>query len=237
MARAVSLAAMVTRAQQFADLPITAIAPPTTTDVVTSAEWVDMVNAAITEVYDALVAASPPDYYSADQAYTVTAGTTAYALPATFRTLVAIYQIDASTGRKVEIKALRREELEQVRSPQVGASLTMEFVPAPPTLSDPADTFDGVSGWEECVSLVAARAAMDKQQQDSSAIHRRVTELRERMMPANAKRAVVPQYINRASSRRGAWSNAFAASSIPLIGYRLRGSSVEFYTPIVGAVV
>jgi hypothetical protein len=238
MARALSLAAMVTRAQQFADLPITPISPPTTTDIVTSAEWVDMTNAAITEVFDALVAAAPPDYYSADQPITVTAGTTSYALPATFRTLVAVYQIDSTTGRRVEIRALRREELEQVSAPTIGVSLSMEYVPAPPFLSDPADTFDGVSGWEECVSLVAARNAMDKQQQDSSAIQRRVMELRDRMTPAHAKRAVVPQYINRAPTRRGAWGNAFsAASSNPLVGYRLRGSSLEVYQPLWGPVV
>ena len=238
MARAATLAAMVARAQDACDLPITPISPPTTADVVTSAQWVDYVNAGITEVWDALIGAAPPDYYSADQPVTVTAGTTTYALPALFRTLVGVYQIDPTTGRRVEIRALRREELEQMRSPQTGASILLEYIPAPPTLSDPADSFDGVSGWEECVSLVAARNAMDKQQQDSGALQRRVLELRDRMTPANANRAVVPQYINRAPTRRGAWSSAFAsASTYPLVGYRLRGSGIEFYQPLWGPVV
>lgn len=234
MARAATLATMTLRAQQLSDQDI----PATSTTFVTSSEWTDNVNQALTEVYDFLVQAGPADYYAADQSYTTTTGVKAYALPADFRTLVGLYQLDPGTGRRIPISAIEPSMLGQVVAPSVsGLQLVMEYVPAPPALSSPSDTFDGVSGWEELISAVAARKAMAKQEDDLSAVEQMIVELRERVGGNAAKRARGPRFIanSKAMDDRGPWNNRWwGATPFPLVGYRLRAGNIELYQPIYG---
>lgn len=234
MARAATLAAMTLRAQQLSDQDI----PASTTTFVTALEWTDNINQAMTEVYDALVNAGPADYYAGTQAYTTTAGTSTYALPTDFRALVNLFQVDNTSGRKVPLSQLENSNMGLVIAPRTGVTMSMEYIPAPPTLSAPSDTFDGVSGWEELISVIAARKAVAKEDGDIGPLNLMASELRARM-GAKAQRVRAPRFATdiRATVDRGPWaSNFYGATPFPLVGYRLRAGNIEVYEPLYGLV-
>lgn len=54
--------------------------------------------------------------------------------------------------------------------PQSGLTVQLWYIPEPSTLSADADTFDGISGWEEYVVIDAAIKAMQKEESDVSVL-------------------------------------------------------------------
>ncbi len=224
MARSVSRDAIVLRAQQLADM--------VGYDFVEAAEWASLANVHFPEVYDLLVDCGPPDYYGASATINVVAGTLAYALPADFRTMSGLFVNDSTTRRRM-LTALEDRERAAYQPAQVSGTLTLEYVPAPPLLAAGADTFDGVSGWDELVALLMARSALDKQEQDSSAIVLRINEMRARIRSSGANRdRGGPRFISDLDAPTLDWW--WQATSLPVTRYRLRAGNVEVYSPIVG---
>lgn len=224
MARSVSRDAIVLRAQQIADME--------TDPFVTATEWASLANAHFPEVYDILVDCGPPDYYGASTTINIVAGTLAYALPADFRTMTGLYANDSTTRRRM-LTALEDRERAAFQTCQTSGSLTLEYIPAPPLLANGADTFDGVSGWDELVALLMARAALTKDKKDVADVNIRIAEMRARIRSAGSNRdRGGPRFISDLDAPTTDWW--WQASSLPVTRYRLRAGNVEVFSPLVG---
>lgn len=220
MARSWTLAQIRLRAKRAADME--------NSTFVSDPEWQDIINAELCEVYDMLVQAGPPDYYSVTQGYTTVAGTLAYALPADFRSATVCYAKENVDQRRplLEINDYRRA---WYRPPQAAYNLELEYVPAPPTLVSDSDTFDGVSGWEELIVAMSARDALMKEESDLTQIEGKIANLKGRIKTASSQRGAGPQYITDVDS-----ANVWLYPSVVKVrAMRIRGDNIEFYEPSV----
>jgi hypothetical protein len=183
MARAVRLDKLRDLARLYADQRpggSTAFVP----DVATTgfAGVNDLVNLALTELYDLLVAARGPEYYATTSTVSIVNGTASYALPATFyqmqglvlewgtndhepvddiaRILDRVPFVNDAIWSPWSPKAyrLRGLNIELVPTPNASVTGRLYFVPAFVDLTSDSQTFDGVNGWEK---LVALRVAME----------------------------------------------------------------------------
>ena len=179
MARTVTLLSLRTWSRQLANVE----GDPNVTD----AELTALANRHLTEVYDALVDAGPPDYYAATTTVTTVAGTSLYALPADFRTLLEVYAQQSSTQVRL-VHPMRPGERGRYRTPTTSWSLTVDYVPAPPTLVNDGDTFDGVSGWEELIANLMARDVMVKRESDPGAVMASIGALQARIQTRSRSR-------------------------------------------------
>lgn len=144
-----------------------------------------LINGALAELYDLLVAARGHEYYAADVDLSIVSGTATYALPATFYQLLSA-RIEWAEGRFEELfpaSVLNRTRLENCLTwgegtpkayrlrgtqtasaqtfeifptPQGTATVAVRYIPAFSLLDDDTDTFDGVNGWEKLVALKVA---------------------------------------------------------------------------------
>ncbi|HMY78469.1 MAG TPA: hypothetical protein PLT98_06945 [Thauera aminoaromatica] len=188
-------------------------------------EWDDLCNRHLTEVYDLLVASGPSDYYASDYALTTQSGVIPYALPSDFRSLVNVYVTDG--GRYLPLLPMRDMQRAGYEAPSGAYSVTLEYVPAPPTFTADGDTFDGVSGWEELISAMMARDALVKEESDPSAVMAIIDRLTARIRSASSYRSRGPKMCTNvldASTDYPAWSNG-----APLHSYRLRGGNIELF--------
>ncbi len=189
MAALVTRLQLVARARQLANMEAAV-------GLVTAAEINDWVNIELTDLYDMLVEASPPDYYSVDATpIAVVAGTVAYALPADFR---SAQMVSVKTGATVNdlqpIPQIRDGQRGRMRAPSVASTVLLRYTPAPPTLTTDADpvtgAFDGVSGWADLIVhlLVRRMKAKESPQTLSPPIETRIAELRARITAHASKR-------------------------------------------------
>lgn len=144
-----------------------------------------LINLAIAELYDVLVAARGHEYYATDADLSIVAGTSLYALPTNCYQLLSIRLHWADTEiEELNIMGVRqrtRFEMLQVfdryspkayrlQGTQTASARTVEILPIPTQsvtaniryipifapLTDDTSTFDGVNGWEKLVALKAA---------------------------------------------------------------------------------
>lgn len=166
---------------------------------VTDTEINDLINVHLTELYDILVEASPPDYFSSDYSFNTVAGTVATALPSDFRSLIAVYTIPQTDFYR-PLRQITDVERARYRAPQSAVAMVMRYVPVPPQLTTDADpvtgSFDGVSGWEELIVSMAARDCLMKEESDVSTLDGKIARLTARIESQAAKRNLgSPTYI------------------------------------------
>lgn len=150
--------------------------------LVTPTELDRLINQALAEFYDLLVAARGHEYYE-QPATLATAVNSAYiALPQDFYQLITLFarwsaqdleEIESldHLGDQVAYRnwnqwaqfspkafRLQRNLVELFPTPSAVTTMEVRYIPVCPTLSDPAQTFDGVNGWEK---LVTSRVAME----------------------------------------------------------------------------
>lgn len=220
MARTVTLLQLRTRARQLANVE----GNPNITD----AELTDLANRHLTEVYDALVDAGPPEYYAATTTVTTVAGTTLYALPADFRTLLEVYAIVSSTENRL-VHPMGNGGRGRYRSPSTVYSCTVEYVPSAPVLVANGDTFDGVSGWEELICNLMARDVQRKRDQDTSDTIGAIGALQARIATrARSRDRGHPRYTTDLDEQGAAfpWQTS---STNRISAYRLRAGNIELY--------
>ncbi len=183
-----------------------------------------VINTQLTELYDVLVAAGPPDYYLKTSTITTVSGTTAYTLPTDFRSLVAVLApVLDGTSRQYRVDMFDESQRSYYQPPQAAVQLTLEYVPAPPVLALDADVFDGVSGWDELIVLLSARQLLRKQRRDVSDLDRAIAELRARVVSLAPQRQLAgPLYVNDGDDRTGQWFWAGVPTNIA--GWRLVGN-------------
>jgi hypothetical protein len=185
MARTVSLAKLRGLARLYADQRPggqNEFIPDADLGVATTGSVNDLINLALTELYDLLVAARGHEYYLSSSAINIVAGTASYALPATFyqdkgvilewnakdhepvddyeRVLARAGYANLGIWSPWSPKAYRlvAGNLEFVPTPTSAVTGRLRFIPALAPLTNDVDTFDGVNGWEK---LVALRVAME----------------------------------------------------------------------------
>ncbi len=182
-------------------------------------------NQHITEVWDLIVDAGPPERYAATQTFSESAGTFSLALPADFRNLLDVYLVDG--GRRIHVPAMRSGTLANYRSPTSDFTAEVEYIPAPDVLVDDGDSFDGISGWGDLVAQRMARDIAIKRDVDRSGFNEAIALLEARIKSrARSYDKGSPKYVTDLDE-------AFAAdpfySTRKLAAYRLRGTNLEIY--------
>lgn len=195
------------------------------------------VNQGAAELYDLLIKARGADFYRSSTNITTTASTSTYALPAGFYRLISV-RVNGDSGGPlvpfdVQEEALLRlsdfgakypthyslwgNNVELLPYHDADQTIVLTYVPSPTDLTDsPSSYFDGISGWEEYVTLFAARCMAIKDEdyelaavckQDMESLKLRIAELAPKRDNFRAKRVRDvrgPQAAVRPSTRR--WS-------------------------------
>lgn len=225
MARVVTLGQMRARARFLANV----VGDTTVLDP----DLNDLANRHLTEVYDALVDAGPPEYFAATSTFNTAGGTSTYALPADFRTLLEVYTTESSTELRL-VHPVRNGERGTFRIPTGTWAMTLEYIPAPPTLVNDSDTFDGVSGWEELITNLMARDVMVARQDDASVVLNSIGALQGRILTRSRNR---DRGHSKYVSDMDAQGSAFPWSSTTqsrICAYRLRAGNIELYEALNG---
>ena len=226
MARTVTLANLRLWARQLADVE----GDPNITD----AELTALCNRHLTEVYDALVDAGPPEYYAATTTVATVSGTILYALPADFRTLLEVYAHESATERR-HVFPMDAGTRGRFIAPTAAWTLTLEYVPSAPTLAVAGDTFDGVSGWEELIANLVARDVMIKREADPSAVMASIAAQRDRIaMRARNRDRGHPRYTADTDTMAASMFPWGYANNVRIQAYRLRASNIELYESAMG---
>lgn len=222
MARTVTLSSLRTWARELADVE----SDPNIGD----SELTALANRHLTEVYDALVNAGPPEYYAASTTVTTVAGTTLYALPVDFRTLLDIYSHESETDLRL-VHPMGNGQRGRYVAPTGVWTCTVEYVPAAAMLVADGDTFDGVSGWEELIVNLMARDVMVKRESDPSVIINTIDRLQARIsVRARSRDRGHPKYTTDVDAQATSFPWGTSTGS-RIAAYRLRGDNVELYEP------
>lgn len=226
MARAVTLANLRTWVRQLSDTE--------NDDNVSDTELTALVNRHLTEVYDLLIESGPPDYYASSTTVSVTAGTTHYALAADFRALLGVYVHESNSERR-PLMPMAEQTRGRYKAPTSSATVTLEFIPAAPTLTSGSATFDGVSGWEELIVARAARDIMIKREADPSAVMATAAAVEARIASRakNRDRGAPKRIVDLDEVASSGWSWGWT-NATRLACYRLRAGNIEFYESLVG---
>lgn len=148
---------------------------------VTDAELTAWINRSLAELYDLLVTAY--DGYQVSQADSTIASGNTFAVPATFYKLLGVDWLVSSPD---QLQKLPRVGWGDRNTGQTGYDLRgatvvilpyswaagktfrLYYVPVVTQLVNPADTFDGVSGWEEYVIVDVCLKVLAKAERDPS---------------------------------------------------------------------
>lgn len=201
---------------------------------VTDAELTALVNRHLTEVYDALIAAAPPEYYASTTTVTTVNGTTAYALASDFHSLLGVYVNESSDERR-PLLAMPEGARGSYKAPTGAWTVTLEYVPAAGTLADQAETFDGVSGWEELIVNMVARDVCTKRQSDPGVILDTIANLKARInsRSRNRDKGAGKKVFDTDEAYATTWPWGWSGNS-RLTAYRLRAGNIELYESLWG---
>lgn len=231
------MAAPVTLAQLRSDSRLWADQRDSGSDpFITDPELDRIINVELAKLYDRLVAARGQWRYQKDGGSLITpADFGICTLPDDFYETIAIYDATgAPATAPVEIPAatledaailIRQRYTRGCRAgylmggggkftilpyPPTTSAFLLQYIPVCPTLTDPADTFDGVNGWDEAVSLGAAIRMRMIEETDYSDIARLYADAIERIDKMAAEReAREPSRVRDVSPEarfaRGVW--------------------------------
>jgi hypothetical protein len=220
VARAVTLAELRSWARQLADVE----GDPNITD----GELTALANRHLPAVYDMLVDAGPPDYFAATTTLTTNPGQIPYSLPANFLNLAGVYAVEGDERRP--LRAANPGTRGRYKAPQGSTTIEVEYIPAAPVLALDADSFDGVSGWEELIANLMARDVMIKRESDPSAVMATIAGLTGRINAAARNRdRGAPKRVtdtDEAFASSGPWDWPSASN---VTTYRLRAGNLELF--------
>lgn len=192
-----TLAQLRTRAKERANME--------NSSFLATSEWNENINYAIAELRDIMISKVGDDYFATSQTYTLVSTTDTYALPADFYKVLWC-EVLADDGYYYKMKRFERSEknmganpLVTIYSPDIryrllgsnlqvtpitrigGRTIKLWYVPLPIELSSDSDTLDGMNGWDEYIVLRAAVMALEKEEQDTSALSVRLEQMRQRL--------------------------------------------------------
>lgn len=225
MARSVTLQQIADRARVHADLK--------SSGFISDTEMLGILNEVYPELYDELVV-SYENYYSTTENITLVAGTSSYALPATFYKMIGV-DLELSSGAYVTLKPFM--EAERNGSPTSAANIPagtvrLRFVPAPTTFAALSESIDGVAGWDRLLSLLAAIDMLDSEETESGPLYKKYLRTLDRIRGAAAPRdAGFPARITDVSKPD-------LSMQYGSLRYRLQGGNIQFIsTETLGAEV
>jgi len=214
MARLVTRAQLVARVRQRADVQ--------NDPHVDAAEVIDLINEKITRVWDLLVMAAPPDYYTTDLEYTTASAQETYDLPPDFYKVRRVWQV---LGTRVKpLDYVDDSQRHFYEPPTGGETARLRYIQCAPTLDDDADTFDGVNGWEELIVLDAAIDIVNKQERNPAALLERRAGEERRIQGMAFRDAGAPGKI-----RRKMLEDPYTAWTGQLVAYMPLGQTIGFY--------
>lgn len=190
----------------------------------------DLINVYLTELWDLVVDAAPPEYYSSETTVNTVAGTIAYALPADFRSLLSVDAVESADAFR-PLHQINDIDRSIFRSPAGVYAVRVRYVPAPPTLSsDSADAtgqIDGISGWDQIVTAWCARAVLQAEERDTSALDAEISHLEGRIKrEARHRHRGAPASVLDVEGI-DAWPYPFGSS---VDAYQLRAGFIDIFT-------
>ena len=194
-------------------------------------DFTNEINSALRELYDMMVEGGDPDYFSSTYTMSTVGGTSQYSLPSDFKSMTAVYNVDPTgAGRIWPLQSVKQGEIGRYTAPQGAYPITIEYVPSPPTLTNPStDSFDFVSGWSEVVVLMVARKMLRRQRRDVGPLEDAIQQQKQRLVAAIPKRdRGGPRYVNDVDEEtrfRGYYASTTLASA-----YRIVGNSLYIYS-------
>lgn len=212
MARTVTLGELVTALEQRADIE--------NDQHFSHAEKVGLINEGLTDLYDELVTAAPPDYYLKDYAWTTIDSQASYTLPADFFKIRRV-QVVEQAQRKRSLLQMQPDERIIMVAPLGGCQMALEYIPACAKLVDDADEFDGVNGWQELVVLWATDKVYRKKRLPIGELASEYQAILGRIRANAYQDPGSPPMIQRASLRNPMWP--WTSTAQPVTHYRLRG--------------
>jgi hypothetical protein len=222
VARSVTRAVLRARAQQLANVE--------NDPNVTAAEINELINLHLTSVYDLLVGAGPADYYAAETIITVVPGVIASGLPADFMQLVGVFAHETTDIRR-PVDPMQERDRSSFKACSSAWSVTLEYIPACPTMTLDADTFDGVDGWDELISAKVARDILAKREGDVSVVMAIMAQTEARIRTrASPRDRGGPKYIMDVECSSNDWPR-----SVRVDAYRLRAGNLELFESLCGA--
>lgn len=171
---------------------------------VTDSEFNEYLNYSISELRDLIISKVGEDYYATSSSISLISGTESYSLPATFykalwvellcedglyRKMRRFEVAEQAVGATIFSHALpeiryRLRENNIIFSPSSdigGKTARLWYVPVLTELSADGDTLVGFNGWDEYIVLRSAIIALEKEEQDTSALSIRLEQLRLRI--------------------------------------------------------
>lgn len=169
MSSAVSLLTLRTRARRLADIEGATARFP-------DAELNDYANRSIAECYDVIRSAFGDDFFRSQYTFQTINGTSLYSLPADFLSLISVdayltatsivsckkytedqrnlfkwYPVGWIFGQPIFYR-LQAANISFIPTPTGIFGVTLNYVPTPAVLTQDADAFDSVNGWDEYVT-------------------------------------------------------------------------------------
>jgi hypothetical protein len=195
---------------------------------ITDSELNELVNLHLPSVYELCLLAGPADYYAASYTVSVTAGTSAYALPSDFRALTEVMLVENADWRR-PLEPLRPRRRGGYKAPTSSATVELEYLPSCPIMSDDADTFDGVDGWDELISAKIARDVIGKRKSDPSLCLAIIAETEKRIRSLSTSRDKFGGKQITDVETDTLWPR-----SVRIDAYRLRAGNIEFFESSYG---
>lgn len=202
---AITLAQLVTRVQQRADMVNSTFVDFTTS----GGEGETFIQQSAKALYDLVLSSWGEDYYYSSTTFSTVAGTQSYALPSDFYKLLAVDAnvpgmttpttlqnfnweernlYSTSTGwthlLAVPRYRLRAGYIWFVPVPAGVHSVTLHYVPALGTLSGSTVTFDGINGWDEWIVVDAAIKCRTKEESETGDLRASLAEMTARIKAA-----------------------------------------------------
>lgn len=210
--RTVSLGALVSEFEQRADIQ--------NNQAFDAAEKRRLVNQALTDLYDQLVAAGPPDYYLKDYQFTTAADVAGYTLPEDFLKIRRVQVVEQGQRRR-SLLQMQPDERILLVPPGQASTIVLEYIPVCAPLTNDADTFDGVNGWEELAVLWCTLKAYRKLRLPIGEVAAEYAAMMKRVQDQAYQDPGTPPRIQQASLREPMWP--WTSTAQPVTHYRLRG--------------
>jgi hypothetical protein len=176
------------------------------------AELTEYLNAGLAKVYEMLVEAKGQEFYVAKYTFNTQANTDTYALPGDMFELMAV---DLNLGNMITLTCrpfmlsernryrwfpgwnytlpvyyrIQGANIKFIPAPSSVYSCTLQYYPTYQLLADPADSFDGVNGWEEYGVWAAVADCKAKGDEDPSYARSMCAEIKEKIEAMAADRA------------------------------------------------
>jgi len=205
MARTVTLAELRDMVRRRADIVNDPFHPDSEID--------DYINEGIAELYGKLVLAKGDEYFANSVAATTVSGTNSIALPATFFKILGV-RWQYTPQRKIKLIRMdfqkflgldnnvvsgwndwsdvyymtQQQNVVFWPTPKAAHNVVIWYIPAAAKLTAPADTFDGVNGWEKYVVLHAVRMVKLKREESTGVTDTALADIEQKINSLSGNR-------------------------------------------------